>query len=65
MKTTANSRITVWLGALGVACLLALTAGAAAHAEEKMTAQSLIDRQQILNQITRYYYNFGKEHRQP
>lgn len=64
MKTTANSRMTVWLGALGVACLLALTAGAPAQAEEEMTAQSLIDRQQILNQITRYYYNFGKEHRQ-
>lgn len=64
MKTTANNRITVWLGTLGVACSLALTVGAAAHAEEKMTAQSLIDRQQILNQITRYYYNFGKAERQ-
>jgi hypothetical protein len=30
-------------------------------AEETMTAQSLIDRQLILDQITRYYYNFGKE----
>jgi hypothetical protein len=65
MKTTANKRrASIWLGALGVACSLALTAGAAAHAEEKMTAQSLIDRQQILDQITRYYYNFGKENRQ-
>jgi hypothetical protein len=29
-----------------------------------MSAQSLIDRQQILDQITRYYYNFGKAERQ-
>jgi hypothetical protein len=29
-----------------------------------MTAQSLIDRQLILDQITRYYYNFGKVDRQ-
>jgi hypothetical protein len=28
-----------------------------------MTAQSLIDRQMILDQITRYYYNFGMEKR--
>src|SRR5499427_7191551 len=29
-----------------------------------MTAQTLIDRQLILDQITRYYYNFGKAERQ-
>jgi hypothetical protein len=29
-----------------------------------MTSQSLIDRQLILDQITRYYYNFGKAERQ-
>ena len=29
-----------------------------------MTAQSLIDRQLIQDQITRYYYNFGKVDRQ-
>ncbi|MEO6186439.1 MAG: nuclear transport factor 2 family protein [Steroidobacteraceae bacterium] len=33
-------------------------------AQEKVTAESLIDRQQILDQITRYYYNFGKAERQ-
>jgi hypothetical protein len=38
----------------------ALTAVPAAQAQEKMTAQSLIDRQMILDQITRYYYNFGR-----
>jgi hypothetical protein len=34
------------------------------QAQDKMTAQSLIDRQLILDQITRYYYNFGKVERQ-
>jgi hypothetical protein len=43
---------------------IALASAPAARAEEKMTAQSLIDRQLILDQITRYYYNFGKVDRQ-
>jgi hypothetical protein len=45
-------------------CGLALASAPAARAEDKMTAQSLIDRQLILDQITRYYYNFGKVDRQ-
>jgi hypothetical protein len=49
--------------ALGL-CSLALASAPAARAEDKMTAQSLIDRQMILDQITRYYYNFGKVDRQ-
>ena len=49
--------------ALGLTCL-ALASSPAAHAEDKMTLQSLIDRQMILDQITRYYYNFGKVDRQ-
>jgi hypothetical protein len=49
--------------ALGL-CGLALASGPAARAEDKMTVQSLIDRQLILDQITRYYYNFGKVDRQ-
>src|SRR6195256_6325705 len=49
--------------ALGLCCV-ALASAPAAHAEDKMTAQSLIDRQLILDQITRYYYNFGKADRQ-
>jgi hypothetical protein len=53
----------VWAAALGLCCV-ALTSAPTAHAEEKMTAQSLIDRQLILDQITRYYYNFGKVDRQ-
>src|SRR5215813_4587866 len=50
-------------GALGLCCI-ALASAPATHAEDKMTAQSLIDRQLILDQITRYYYNFGKAERQ-
>ncbi|MEP6961021.1 MAG: nuclear transport factor 2 family protein [Acidobacteriota bacterium] len=49
--------------ALGLFCL-ALGSAPAARAQEKWTAQTLIDRQQILDQITRYYYNFGKAERQ-
>ena len=45
-------------------CCVALASAPAAHAQDKMTAQSLIDRQLILDQITRYYYNFGKADRQ-
>jgi hypothetical protein len=52
-----------WLAALGLACCIALTAAPQVRAED-MTAQSLIDRQLILDQITRYYYNFGKSDRQ-
>jgi hypothetical protein len=44
--------------------LFALASAPVAHAQEKWTAQTLIDRQMILDQITRYYYNFGKQERQ-
>src|SRR6188768_3822162 len=40
-------------------CAVSLAGAASVQAQEKMTAQSLIDRQLILDQITRYYYNFG------
>jgi hypothetical protein len=65
MVMTLNSirRACVWATALGLFCI-ALASAPAAHAQEKMTAQSLIDRQLILDQITRYYYNFGKVERQ-
>jgi hypothetical protein len=59
MKTLANIRI--WVGALLVVGCFALTFTGAALAEEEMTTKTLIDRQQILDLITRYYYNFGKE----
>jgi hypothetical protein len=63
MKLNSIRQAGVWAGALGLCCV-ALASAPAAHAEDEMTAQSLIDRQLILDQITRYYYNFGKADRQ-
>src|SRR5436190_2301069 len=63
MKLNSIRQAGVWAGALGLCCI-ALASAPALHAEDKMTAQSLIDRQLILDQITRYYYNFGKAERQ-
>jgi hypothetical protein len=45
-------------------CCIALASATSVRAQEKITAQTLIDRQMILDQITRYYYNFGKVERQ-
>jgi cytochrome c1 len=63
MKVNSIREAGAWAAALGLCCI-ALASVPAAHAEDKMTAQSLIDRQLILDQITRYYYNFGKAERQ-
>ena len=63
MKLNSIRQAGVYAAALGLFCV-ALASEPAAHAEDKMTAQSLIDRQLILDQITRYYYNFGKAERQ-
>ena len=63
MKLNSIRQAGVWAAAWGLCCV-ALASAPAAHAEDKMTAQSLIDRQLILDQITRYYYNFGKAERQ-
>src|SRR5579871_2793835 len=63
MKLNSFRQATLRAGAL-VLCGLALASAPGARAEDKMTVQSLIDRQQILDQITRYYYNFGKAERQ-
>lgn len=63
MKLNSIRQATVGAGAL-VLCGLVLASAPAARAQDKMTAQSLIDRQLILDQITRYYYNFGKVDRQ-
>ena len=63
MKLNSIRQAGVWAVALGLCCV-ALVSAAATRAEDKMTAQSLIDRQLILDQITRYYYNFGKADRQ-
>ena len=63
MKLNSIRQAGFWAAALGL-CFVALASAPAAHAEDKMTAESLIDRQLILDQITRYYYNFGKAERQ-
>ncbi len=58
MKTFANGK--AWLGGLGVVCCLALAAGSAAQAQD-VSAKTLVDRLQIQDLITRYYYNFGND----
>src|SRR4051812_24125429 len=63
MKLNSIRWARVVAGALGLCCV-ALAGAPAMHAEEKMTAQTLIDHQLILDQITRYYYNFGKAEKQ-
>src|SRR5579871_2906660 len=63
MKLNSIRQATVRAVVLGL-CGIALPSAPAARAEENVTAQSLIDRQMILDQITRYYYNFGKVDRQ-
>jgi len=54
LSMNSNRRVAVM-----ALCALLLVGAASVQAEDKMTAQSLIDRQLILDQITRYYYNFG------
>lgn len=63
MKLNFIRQVTVRTAALGLCCV-ALASAPYARAQDHMTAQSLIDRQLILDQITRYYYNFGKADRQ-
>jgi hypothetical protein len=63
VKLNSIRKAGVWAAVLALCCV-ALASALAAQAEEKMTAQSLIDRQLILDQITRYYYNFGRAERQ-
>jgi hypothetical protein len=63
MRLNSICQATVRTAALGL-CGFMLASAPAARAEDKMTVQSLIDRQLILDQITRYYYNFGKVDRQ-
>jgi hypothetical protein len=60
----ANVRNKAWLGALGVACGLVLTGCATTRTPDVATTAAL-DRQVILDQITRYYYNFGKSGDKP
>lgn len=63
MNLNSIRQATVRAGALAL-CGLTLASAPAARAQEKVTAQDLVDRQMILDQITRYYYNFGKVDRQ-
>ena len=55
--------LTAWAAAAGLCCIVMTSTSAIA--QDTMTAQSLIDRQLILDQITRYYYNFGRETKAP
>lgn len=60
MKNSTNNPHRAWLGLFNLACCVALLAGPAVRAQD-VTAQSLVDRAQIQDLITRYYYNFGRE----
>lgn len=57
METIANPLRRALLGVLSVACLT-LTTGVRA---QEVTAETLVDRLQIHDLITRYYNNFGRE----
>ena len=59
MKAFAN-RSRAWLGAAGLGWALALASSSALSAEE-VNAQTMVDRLQIQDLITRYYNNFGRE----
>jgi hypothetical protein len=52
-----------WIGVLAAAGCLLLTSSAIAQAPD-ITAKMLVDRAQIQDLITHYYYNFGKEGRE-
>lgn len=58
MTTLTNSRIRAF--AVGVAYCLALASGPPARAQD-VAVQTMADRAQIHDLITRYYYNFGNE----
>lgn len=64
MITSLRRSTSVRAGVLCVAGFFFISAMPTVHAAEPVTSQSLIDRQMILDQITRYYYNFGKSERQ-
>jgi len=59
MNTFTNRRGPIGIGAFGFASCLALVLSSAVQAQA-MTAKALIERAQIEDLITRYYYNFGK-----
>jgi len=59
MRAIANPLGSTLLGAFSVVCL-ALTISSGARSEE-VNAETLVDRLQIQDLITRYYNNFGRE----
>jgi hypothetical protein len=63
MKLNPVRQMGALVAALGVC--VALAGIPAAQAQETMTVQTLIDRQMILDQITRYYFNFGRANKAP
>ena len=63
MKKSSKHWRHAWIGVLATAGCLVLTSSAIAQAPD-ITAKSLIDRAQIQDLITHYYYNFGKESRE-
>ena len=60
MQTFTKILNKAWQGALCAGICLVIAAGPSARAQQ-ITAQTLVDRAQIQDLITRYYYNFGKE----
>jgi hypothetical protein len=58
MKWNVSNRAAGWGTALAAICV---TAGAAAPVQaQKISAATLVDRAEIEDLLTRYYYNFGK-----
>ena len=60
MNTFAKRWTQTGAGVLGVSFCLLLASAPAARAED-VTAKTLVDRAQVQDLVTRYYYNFGKE----
>ncbi|HEX5421571.1 MAG TPA: nuclear transport factor 2 family protein [Gammaproteobacteria bacterium] len=60
MKNSANNRSRAWPGVWAIVLCLALASGPAARAQD-VTAKTLVERAQIQDLITRYYYNFGND----
>lgn len=63
MSNSSIFRRSRLLHALGAACWLSVALSPAARAQD-VNAQTLVDRAQIQDLITRYYYNFGSENRE-
>ena len=60
MKALASSRSRALGAACGVACCFMLASSPDARAQD-VSGQTLVDRLQIQDLITRYYYNFGND----